>query len=274
MGERIRVGIVDYLNSKPLAWGFLTGEVGAPFEPCPDSPARVADRLRAGELEVGLIPSIELQRIPDLEIVPGLCVASQREVRSVLLLSTAPIARIRSVALDTSSRTSVALVRILFEERWGIQPELHPMPPDPDAMLRDHDAALVIGDPALHVDRGPYLIFDLAREWHDLTGLPFVFAVWAARPGVGAEMGAEFGAAFERSLEAGLRDLDRIVAEASAELGIGARELETYLRWNLSFRLGGPELAALEEYYRRARRHGLLEKLLPLQFVQRARPVE
>ena len=264
----IRVGIVDYLNSKPLAWGLLTGEAGEAFEPLPDSPARVADSLRAGDIDVGLIPSIEYQRIPDLAILPGLCVASQREVRSVLLLSTAPIAAIRSVALDTSSRTSAVLAQILFRERWGIDPELRPLAPDPDRMLQEHDAALVIGDPALHVDRGPYLIFDLAREWYDLTGLPFVFAFWAARAGLeapGAGTG-ELQRAFEASLAAGRRDLGRIVSEASSALGLPESELETYLTQNLSFTLGGAELAGLEEYYRRARRHGLIDTLRPLSF--------
>ena len=267
----IRVGIVDYLNSKPLAWGFLTGGVGAPFEASFHSPARVADLLRTGDLEVGLIPSIELQRIPDLELLPGLCVASEREVRSVLLLSREPIARIRSVALDVSSRTSAALVQILFRERWGIAPELHSAEPDVEAMLRDHDAALIIGDPALRVDRGPYLIFDLARAWRDLTGLPFVFAVWAVRAGLDTEGLGENGlvSAFEKSLEAGLRDLDRIVAESSEELGVPKSAIETYLTRNLSYRLGGPELAGLEEFYRRARRLGLIEELLPLRVRER-----
>lgn len=258
--HRIRLGIVDYLNSKPLAYAFLPGAEGpaelrgryaARFEP----PARVAELLAAGEIDVGLVPSIELERIPGLEIVPGLCVASEREVRSVLLVSRVPIARVRRLALDVHSRTSVALVRILCAERWGIEPELSPAEPEIERMLAANDAALVIGDPALRIDPRRYLVFDLAREWFDLTGLPFVFAVWAARRGLEAP---HLATDLTASLELGLGHLDRLATQAAHELGLDPLAVKDYLTRNLSFRLGPREQSGLDEFHRRARQHGLV----------------
>ena len=177
----IRVGIVDYLNSWPLAWSFLRGDVPERYLASYHPPARVAALLGAGELDVGLIPSIELQRIAGLSVLPGLCVAAEREVRSVLLISNRPPSEIRRLALDLNSRTSAALVQILLRDRYGVAPECVEAAPEVEEMLADADAALVIGDPALHIERGRYLIFDLAREWRQLTGYPFVSAVWALR---------------------------------------------------------------------------------------------
>ena len=184
MTSPLRVGIVNYLNSRPLAWSFLQGTAGEGVEAGFLPPARVADALAVGELDVGLIPSIEVQRIPGLTVLPGLCVAATREVRSVLLLSRCPADEIRRLALDENSRTSAALVRILLREKHGIEPECIAAEPDLEAMMARADAALVIGDPALHVDRTGYAVHDLAAEWRRFTGRPFVFAVWAVRDGV------------------------------------------------------------------------------------------
>ncbi len=259
----VRVGIVDYLNSRPLAWGFLSGTAPAGFEARFEPPARVSDLLAAGELDVGLVPSIELQRIPDLSVLPGLCVASAREVRSVLMVAERPIAKIRRLALDVNSRTSAALVRILCVERWGIEPELVPAEPELEGMLRESDAALVIGDPALRVDPHRWLTFDLAREWYDLTGLPFVFAVWAVRPGVDR---ADLQEVFEASLAAGLAAIDEIAADAAGKLDLPTEALRRYLGHNLHFRLAGAEMAGLTEFFRRARRHRLIGEPKPLAF--------
>jgi len=214
----LRIGIVDYLNSWPLAWGFLSGRLVDEYEAIYCPPAEVADRLAAGDLDVGLIPSIEAQRIAGLQVVPGLCVAATHEVRSVLLLSSRPVAEIRRVALDENSRTSAALVRIVLAERYGIEPQMVERAPEIDRMLAEADAALVIGDPALQVDRDRFVILDLAAEWRQLTGKPFVFAVWAARSGVAA---------------------DGLVAALTASLGAGLEEMEAIIerRWSCRGRL-------------------------------------
>ncbi len=264
---RVRVGIVDYLNSKPLAWAFLSGTTPGTLEPSFLPPARVAERLAAGELDVGLLPSIELQRIPDLEVLPGLCVAARREVRSVLLVSRGPIAAIRRVALDENSRTSAALVEILLRDRYGLRPELETAPADLDRMLAGHDAALLIGDPALRVERGAYRVLDLAREWRRLTGHPFVFAVWAARRGLEHP---DLTAVFRRSLLEGREAIERLIEESTAELGLAPAAVREYLTENLCFELGEAELLGLKEFFRRARVHDLIPDVRPLRF--RAEP--
>lgn len=259
----LRVGIVDYLNSWPLAWGFLSGRLSERFEPIYLPPAEVADRLAAGELDVGLIPSIEVQRIPDLRVVPGLCVAATHEVRSVLLISDRPVEEIRRVALDENSRTSAALVRVVLGDRYGIDPETVTRAPQIDEMLEDADAALLIGDPALRVERGRFTILDLAAEWRELTGRPFVFAVWAVAAGVSTD---GLGAALNGSLGAGLEEMEVIIERAMSEMGLAREVVERYLLRHLNFVMGPDELAGLEEFYRRAATHGAIESAIPIHF--------
>ncbi len=264
MQPRLSVGIVDYLNSKPLAWSFLQGSHADLFEASYHPPARVAELLAEGELDVGLIPAIEVQRIPGLRVLPGLCVAATEEVRSVLLVHEGPIEEVRRVALDANSRTSAALVQVLLADRYRLQPEYLPARPALKEMLACADAALLIGDPALHVDRERYKILDLAAEWRSLTGKPMVFALWAVAPGV--EM-AGLTRYFAASLRAGLDSLDLLVAQAAAEMELSEREVRAYLDDHLYFTLGEEQLAGLREYYLRAHRHGLIEEPRPLSFV-------
>lgn len=260
MSRPLRVGIVDFLNSRPLAWGFLRSEVGDRYRPVYASPARVADMLRAGEIEVGLVPAIEVLRIPGLEILPGPCVAATREVRSVLLLARCPLSEVRRIAADSSSRTSHALLRILLQDRHGVAAELVSRPPVPEGVPTGFDAALLIGDPALKVDREAFEVVDLAAAWRELTGLPFVFAVWAVRPGVARE---GLASVFRASLESGLAAMDELVADAAAELGLAPADVRTYLTRNLRFWLGPEEIAGLREFYRRAGARGLGELAPP-----------
>jgi len=254
----LRVGIVNYLNSRPLAWSFLRGEVGPDIHTRFLPPARVADLLAAGDLEVGLIPSIEVQRIPGLEILPGLCVAATREVRSVLLLSRCPLGQIKRLALDENSRTSATLVRILLHENFGIDPECVTAAPRLADMMADADAALVIGDPALAVDRHGLHVLDLAAAWRQLTGHPFVFAVWAVREGV--DIGPWEGV-FHRSLEQGRSEMEILIQEASTEMNLSVEAIREYLTQCLSFELGQAELQGLQEFFRRAHAQGLTEQL-------------
>jgi chorismate dehydratase len=260
---KLRVGIVNFLNSKPLAWGFLKGHHADLFAPSYHPPSLVAQLLAQGNLDIGLIPSIEVQRIPNLRVLPDMCVAAHHEVRSVLLVSRVPIQEVRRVALDTNSRTSATLIRILLRERWGINPEYLHERPDPERMLAEADAALVIGDPALKVDRERYLITDLAAEWKELTGLPFVFAVWAVRPEVEIP---DLPFYFKSSLRYGLSSLDTLVRESAAEMGLDTSEVRSYLEDNLSFFLRKEEIEGLEEFYRRAHANGLILEPRPIEF--------
>ena len=264
MPGKPRVGIVDYLNSKPLAWSFLRGDLDDRFEAVYLPPAEVATQLAAGELEVGLIPSIEYQRIPHLKLVPGLCVGAEHEVRSVLLVSSVPVGEIRRLALDRNSRTSAALVRIVLRDRYGVEPEATEAEADLPAMLASNDAALLIGDPALAIDTAGLRVLDLAHEWRQLTGHPFVFAVWAARAEASLP---DLEATLSGSLSTGLADLDLLIAEASAALDMAEPEIREYLTENLHFRLGEDERAGLEEFYRRAAALGFIDNVRPLRFV-------
>jgi len=261
---KLRVGIVNFLNSKPLAWGFLKGHHADLFAPTYHPPAMVARLLGQGALDIGLIPSVEVQRIPGLKILPDLCVASTHEVKSVILVSRGPLEQVRRVALDQNSRTSVALLRILLQER-GIHPEYLHERPDPERMLSEADAALLIGDPALKVERDKYNVIDLAAEWHALTGLPFVFAVWAVRAGVDLP---DLPFYFKSSLRYGLSSVDTLSREAAAELGLDSADVRSYLTENLHYFLRQEELAGLEEFYRRAHAHGLILEPRPLEFLE------
>jgi chorismate dehydratase len=260
----LRIGVVDYLNSRPLAWSFHNGFHRDIFEPGFYPPAEVAVRLAAGEIDIGLLPSIELQRIPGLRVLPGLCIAATHEARSVLLVLAKPLEEVRRIALDRNSRTSAALVEILLADGYGLAPELVSTAPALDEMLETADAALLIGDPALGVDRSAYRVLDLAAEWRRLTDLPFVFAVWAVREGVETDGLATY---FQESLRLGLEHLEELVADSSRELDIEPEELRRYLTNHLSFEMGATEVEALEEFHRRAHAHGLIEALHPVEVV-------
>jgi chorismate dehydratase len=181
--ERLRVSAISFLNTAPLMSGFDHGDLANnnDFQVSYTLPSQCAAQLQAGHADIGIIPVAAYASIPNLVILPGVAIAALRKVRSILLVCKVPRDQIRTVALDASSMTSVALTKVLFARWWNHKPDFVSMPPDLDHMLRDHDAALVIGDPALRIDRSRYLTFDLAEEWNRLTGKPFVFAFWAVR---------------------------------------------------------------------------------------------
>ena len=219
--------------------------------------------LAAREVDVGLIPTIEYQRIAGLVVVPGVCVAARTAVRSVLLVSKVPFPEIRRLALDQNSRTSVALVTILLRELYGCSPEAWPAAPRLERMLEEADAALVIGDPALRIPGDRVGVLDLATAWRELTGRPFVFAFWAAHREIGQPL---LETDFRASLAHGVEHLSEIADRTASQLDLDRRDLVTYLEDNLSFDLGREEIAGVEEFYRRAHGHGLIPALRPLRF--------
>ena len=212
-----------------------------------------------------MIPSIEYQRTRGLRLIPGLCVAATAEVRSVLLVCKRPLKEVYRVALDVNSRTSVALVKILLSDRFGLYPTFSSMEPDLDLMFASAQAALIIGDPALEVDRGRYQVYDLAAEWQELTGKPFVFAVWAVRSDLRTAVPLQ--SIFEESLRFGTDEMEQIVDQAVAEMHLPRSEVVEYLTRNLSFQLGDLELQGLQEFYRRAQRFDLLDGVHPIDFL-------
>jgi chorismate dehydratase len=254
----LRLGVVSYLNAEPLVYG-LDGDPG--FELLRDVPSRVAERLHAGEVHLGMIPSIEYPR-GDYAVVPGIAITSRGPVRSVRLLLQRPIEHVRRVALDRSSRTSQALLKVLLRERLGRDPEYVQMPPEPAAMLASADAALLIGDPALYLDL-PGEPIDLGEEWTRITGLPFVYAFWAGPVGAIDAAGVR---RLQAALHQGLLGLGRIAAVYNG-LGAGhAARSEAYLRTNIVYRLEDDELRGLREFYRRACALGLIPRQPELRF--------
>lgn len=232
---------MPYLNAKPLLEG-LSEETG-PIRL--ETPAVLARLLRDGEVDVALAPIVAAFETPAPTIVDAGAIATHGAVGSVLLFSKTPPAEARVVALDESSRTSVALTRVLFRFRWNASPRFVPRPPDPDLTSLDADAALLIGDPALVATwRGPPPI-DLGHEWREWTGLPFVFAAWLART---PEIAREAEAPLRRAAARGRERLTQIAAAGAAELGLSPAAAEQYLRERLSFELGERERAAIERF--------------------------
>lgn len=259
-----KVSFIEFLNSVPLGWGFLHGPYQDAFELLFDVPAECARHLAEGAADVGLIPVIEYHNIPGLTVLPGISVASRREVKSVLFVSKVPLQRVRRIAVDRSSRTSVALLKIILQHFHRMDSlGYHEERAEPERMLDRYDAALVIGNPALAIRRQHLHLYDLAREWNRFTGLPFVFAFWAVRSGVDLGDKAQL---FYRSRELGLQEVDLIAATYSARLKIPAGEIRDYILHNLDYGLDDANLRGLETFYDLSAELGLIASRRSLQF--------
>lgn len=267
----MRISFIEFLNAAPLGWGFLHGSLKGKHQVLFDVPAECARHLNSGEADAGLIPVIEYQRIPGLQVVPGIAIASKREVRSVLFLSRVPMRSVRCVAVDVSSRTSVALLKILMQEYYGLREiEFCDSPPSLREMLRDFDAALVIGNPALKAQADGLHVYDLAAEWNRFTGLPFVFAFWAVRQDA---ISADEVMDFHQSRNEGLQSVPFIAEWYSTRLPVSAPDIRSYLTRNLDFSLDQENLQGLERFYGLAEKLGLIDQVRPLRFTgEAARP--
>jgi chorismate dehydratase len=290
---KLRISIVEFLNTAPLVWGFTDGPLAGKYDLSFAVPSQCAEDLRAGRADVGIIPSIEYQRMEDVVAVPGMSIASKHEVRSLLVVSKVPIEMAQSFAMDTNSRSTVGLVRILCRRHWNIDPEFISMPPDADKMLARADAALVIGDPALrlrllmdamqaktpkgegccgcgaedlHPVKGIETLFmyDMAQQWREMTGLPAVLAIWVARRGV---LTPEMIADFQASRDYGLSHIGDIAEGAALKLDLPPRDLERYLVENIDFSLDEENLAGLRRYYEECALAGLIPRARELEFV-------
>jgi chorismate dehydratase len=285
--NKLRISVVQYLNTAPLVRGFTHGPLRNKYELSFTVPAQCAEALRTGAVDVAIIPAIEYQRIQNLVILPDLSIASKERVRSLLIVSRSPIREARRIALDSSSRSTQALTRILCDARWLISPEFSETSPDLAAMLATNDAALIIGDPALRLaiaaeqqvtpgadgewicsgaqvglPQIPKLhIYDAVHEWWQLTERPAVLALWAARATIATP---ELAGDFSASLAFGLAHLPEICAEAARELQLSATELLLYLRTNIDYSLDAENLKGLIEYYSRAAGLNLIPQLNPL----------
>jgi chorismate dehydratase len=266
MVHPVRVGAVNYLNTKPLICDL--DRLAPDAELILDVPSRLAERLAAGELDVALIPVIEYFRCGGYSVVPNISIASRGPVLSVTLFSRAPWTGIRRVALDAGSRTSAALTQILLQKRYGVRPEVVPLPLEQNAEDADADAVLLIGDRAMRACLPGFAhAFDLGREWFDWTGLPFVFAVWAVREG------ADLGGVAHALAEAKRRGLTRagsIAHDEAPHLGLDAGFCRRYLANILHFDLGPREQAGLHHFYTLACELGLARRGVNLDFYHAA----
>jgi chorismate dehydratase len=288
---------VQYLNTAPLVRGFTHGPLRGKHTLSFTVPSQCAEALRSGEVDIAIIPAIEFQRIDGLVVLPSLSIASKKSVRSLLLVSKKPIHDVRRIALDRSSRSTQALVRILCAKRWHIAPEFFEADPDLPSMLRDADAALLIGDPALRLAldseaaaksdgsgesifpaelaglpvSSPLFLYDMVEKWRALTGFPAVLALWAARP---AAVTAAVIRDFQDSLAFGMQHLADISAEASRELNLPADKIARYLGENIDYTLDGENLRGLQRYYDLAAELGLIPQARPLQIATFQAPVE
>ena len=281
--KKLRISVVQYLNTAPLVHGFVYGPLQGKYELSFTLPSKCADDLRDGLADVAIIPAIEYQRIDNLVMLPDLAIAAKRRVRSLLIVSRKPIQEVTSIVLDRSSRSTQALTRILCAEHWHIAPKFSEEILSTPTMLEHSDAALLIGDPALRLaisianyatlgadgelmcnaDKaginaaGTLYAYDVVQAWRRLSGLPAVLAVWAARrESITAGVAADFAA----SRAYGVAHLEEIAEAAADELGLPAEELLTYLRENIDYTLSGENLAGLELYYCLAAKLGLIPK--------------
>jgi chorismate dehydratase len=291
--RKLRISVVEFLNTAPLVWGFTEGPQAGKYDLSFTVPSRCADALKGGNADVAIIPAIEYQRIDDVVALPGMAVAADGEVRSLLVVSKKPIQRVKRIALDTSSRATVALVKMLAPGYWNISPEFVEAAPNPSEMLQDADAALIIGDPALRIaikldslsgnvpsgeqccqgdpDEMPVpgfetlFVYDVAHQWRQMTGKPCVLAIWAGRKDA---ITPEVVADFQASKEYGMQRVREIAEGASIKLDLPVRELERYLIENVRFNLDSENLAGLELYFEKAAALGLIARNKPLEFAE------
>jgi chorismate dehydratase len=269
--KRLRISAISYLNTAPLMWDFEHGEADPVFDLAYTLPSQCARELASGAADIGIIPAAAYAGIPGLKILPEIAIASKREVRSILLVSKVPLEQIRTVALDTSSLTSVALLKVLFARFWRGDRRFFGMEPDLGKMLEAHDAALLIGDPALQVDRSGYITYDLAEEWIRFTGKPFVFAFWAIRQSAMSHIphGLNVAAVFQSSRDHGLRrpNLDRTVRAWAMRLKLSEDDVRRYLTENIYYYLDPACLEGMQLFYRYAHECQALPAAPPLDFL-------
>jgi chorismate dehydratase len=289
---KLRISVVEFLNTAPLVWSFTEGPLAGKYDLSFTVPSQCAESLQRGDVDVAIIPAIEYQRMDDVVVLPGMAVAAKGEIRSLLVVAKKPIERARRIALDTSSRATAALVRMLAAGYWNISPEFVDAAPNPSEMLQDADAALMIGDPALRiaikmdtlsgkVPRGEQccqgdpdelpvpgfemlFVYDVAQQWKEMTGNPCVLAIWAGRR---EAMTPEVAADFLASKEYGVARIPEIAEAASMKLELPAKDLATYLAEHIDFSLDADNLAGLELYYQKAAALGLIPRVRAVEFV-------
>jgi chorismate dehydratase len=273
----LRISAISFLNTAPLMWDFEQGESATRlrerFSISYTVPALCAEQLKAGEADIGIIPAATYTTIPDLVILPDVAIAAKNAVRSILLVSKVPVDKIRSVATDDSSRTSAALVEIFLRKFVGITPGFSRQKAVLKEMLQWHDAGLLIGDPALLAHTEGLYVYDLAEQWRNWTGRPFVFAFWAVRRAALANAAPDLNLAqvFRQSRDHGLEHITEIVASWAPKLGLSAALVRDYLTSSIDYTLDEENLQGLQLFYRYGTELQVLPPAPPLQFLEQPR---
>jgi len=260
-----RISASSYSNTAPLIWSFLYGSQRGKYELILDNaPARSAELLRRKRVDAALVPVIEYHRIEDVSLIPDVCVGAKETVRSVCLITKgADLPDVASVALDVSSKTSVALTKIIFREFLSKEPIYKTAKPDVEQMLVDSDCALLIGDPALTINETKYRKFDLAETWKSFTGFGFVFAMWMTNA---ERVETAKTIDFENARDEGLKHLDEIVSNYQSEIALAPGDFKKYLAENISYTIDDAMQKGLSLYFELARKHNLIERLKSLRF--------
>jgi chorismate dehydratase len=268
----LKISAISYLNTAPLMWDFEHGDAGSGFEISYTLPSGCAAALADGSADIGIIPAAAYASVPGLVILPEVAIAARAPVRSILLVCKVPLENVSSVALDSSSLTSVALTRVLFKKWWGAGRKFSSTPPHLEHMLEQCDAALLIGDSALQVDRRRYLTYDLAEEWVRLTNKPFVFAFWAVRQAALEECSPtlDLSSVFKQSRDRGLltKNVAEIAKKWSPGIGLDENEVRSYLTENIHYQLDPECIEGLNLFYIYAKECGVLPLAPPLQFLE------
>ena len=268
----LRISAISYLNTAPLMWDFEHGGAGRGFQLEYTLPSACAAALAANQADIGIIPAFAYAEIPGLVILPNIAIASKDRVRSILLVSKKPLDDIQTVATDSSSRTSVALLQVLFTKFLGGRRQLTPHAPVLQPMLLENDAALLIGDAALQVpiDSG-YHVYDLAHEWHEFTGKPFVFAFWAMRFDAldRQPRGLDLAEVFQLSRNHGLQpeNIATIAEEWAPKLTLSVNDIRTYLTENIHYYLDRENHAGLQLFLQYSQEIGLIPAVPELRFL-------
>lgn len=291
--KKLRISVVEFLNTAPLVWGFTDGPLAGKYDLSFAVPSLCAEALGRGEADIGIIPAIEYQRMGGVVALPGMAIASKQEVRSLLVVAKRPIELAKRIALDTSSRSTVALVRMLAAEYWKISPEFVDAAPEPSEMLQTADAALVIGDPALEISlkmdilagKAPtgeqcchgdpddmpvpgfetLFVYDVVHQWRQLTSKPSVLAIWVGRrEAVTSDVIDDFLA----SKRYGQQRVREIAEAASIKLDLPSRALECYLTENINYDLDEENLSGLQVYFEKAAAAGIIPMARPVEFAK------
>jgi len=258
MKSSLKIGVVNYLNTRPMMFGFEKNIVSHDFEFVYAVPSKLAEKLTENKLDIALVPVVAyFENQANLELLRAPAICSFGEVKSVKLYSNKPLQKIKSIALDSSSRTSSALIQVLFRKYANLSPKFIESEPKIENMMEIADAGLLIGDKTFHIDESPFVeVVDLGEWWTDETNLPFVFAVWVTRNKINPEI---FTKKLDESFRYGFGQIRKLATE---ENGLSEDFVVKYLTENIQYKLSKSALSGMEKFLRDGQKLGLFNEKL------------